>query len=29
VRTLPGIESLEVAIYLDLHYKRLLPIDAT
>ncbi len=28
VRTLPGIASLEVAIYIDLHYKRLLPIDA-
>ena len=29
VRPLPGIATLEVAIYIDLHYKRLLPIDAT
>ena len=29
VRTLPGIATLEVAMYIDLHYKRLLPIDAT
>jgi Lrp/AsnC family transcriptional regulator for asnA, asnC and gidA len=28
VRTIAGIAELEVAIYLDLHYKRLLPLEA-